>query len=69
MNKNEINRALGALQSVTGYEDTESIITEAESKYRGQAQAFRNKSLASLNALVAKVIRHCDVRRVTYIHI
>ncbi|OWF34659.1 uncharacterized protein LOC110443900 [Mizuhopecten yessoensis] len=59
INQNHVTRALGNLGAMSLHGgETESIITEAESKYREQAQVevknFRKKSIANLHNLVAK---------------
>ncbi|XP_069142333.1 uncharacterized protein [Argopecten irradians] len=59
INQNTVTRAIGNLGALSIHGgDTESIVTEAESKYREHAQeeirSFRKKSIANLHNLVAK---------------
>ncbi|XP_033746536.1 uncharacterized protein LOC117331767 [Pecten maximus] len=59
INQNSITRAIGNLGAMSMHGgDTESVVTEAESKYREHAQEevknFRKKSIANLHNLVAK---------------
>ncbi|XP_060076881.1 uncharacterized protein LOC132556488 [Ylistrum balloti] len=59
INQNSVTRALGNLGAMSMHGgDTESVVTEAESKYREHAQEevknFRKKSMANLHNLVAK---------------